>query len=177
MKKIILITTTIALSSNVFAQTDQQIAKELFDQIQQNGFTKAPQNLYIGGPPHGPVRAVVEGKINNNKTFVKFNYGGPGVTLEKVTKDPKKWLKALTVMHKIPGYDEKHSDWFWAKYKPNGKLFKNGAQIRAGKDKGCIACHQSASGNDLTFKHNKTVNADTTKIEEQSKPDKLFVPW
>ena len=164
MKKIITTIALIALSNASIAQTDQQIASELFGQIQQNGFTQASQNLYVGGPPHGPVRAVVEGNINNQRTIVKFNYGGPGISPEKVAKDPKKWLKALTVMQKRPGYNPEHRDWFWAKYKPNGELFVKNSQIRVGKDKGCIACHQSASGNNLTFKHNETVNAKVTLI-------------
>ena len=164
MKKIILSATLIALSNLTFAQTDKQIADELFTQLKQQSFMVAPQNLYLGGPPHGPVRAVVEGKINNQRTIVKFNYGGKAITPEKVTANPKKWLKAITVMHKIPGYDEKHADWFWAKYKPNGELFIKNNQVRVGRDKGCIACHQSASGNDLTFKHNETANAAVTLI-------------
>lgn len=164
MKKIVLSVTLVALSSLAFAQTDKEIASDLFNQLQQKSFMQAPQNLYIGGPPHGPVRAVVEGNINNKRTLVKFNYGGPDITPEKVAKNPKKWLKAITVMHKIPGYDSKHADWFWAKYKPNGELFVKNAQVRVGKDKGCIACHQAASGNDLTFKHNEAVNAAVTLI-------------
>ncbi len=171
MKKITLTATLVALSTTLFAQTDKEIANELFKQLKQSSFFEAPQNFYIGGPPHGAVRSVVEGKINGNSTIVKFNYGGPGITLEKVKQDPKKWLKALTVMKKIPNYDPAHKDWFWAKLKPNGE------QLKVGKPKGCIACHQSASGNDYTFKHNKTVNAETTKIGEQSKSSKLFVPW
>ena len=164
MKKIITTIALIALSNTAISQTDQEIAKDLFEQLNQKSFMQAPQNLYVGGPPHGPVRSVVEGNINNQRTIVKFNYGGPSITPEKVAKDPKKWLKAITVMQKRPGYNPEHRDWFWAKYKPNGELFVKNSQVRVGKDKGCIACHQSASGNDLTFKHNDTVNAKVTII-------------
>ena len=164
MKKIVSTVALATLSSLTFAQVDKEIASNLFEQLKQKSFMQAPQNLYLGGPPHGPVRAVVEGNINNKRTIVKFNYGGPGITPEKVTKNPKKWLKAITVMQKIPGYDQAHKDWFWAKYKPNGDLFVENSQVRVGKDKGCIACHQSASGNDFTFKHNETINANVTII-------------
>ncbi|MBT3276412.1 cytochrome P460 family protein [Candidatus Thioglobus sp.] len=163
MKKTI-IATLITLSASAFAQTDQEIAKNLFEQLKQKSFMQAPQNLYVGGPPHGPVRAVVEGNINGQRTIVKFNYGGPSITPEKVAKDPKKWLKALTVMQKRPDYDPAHKDWFWAKYKPNGELFVKNSITRAGKDKGCIACHQAASGNDLVFTHNAKVNAEITIV-------------
>ena len=162
MKKITLTAVLITLTSSVFAQTDKEIADQLFTQLKQQSFMDAPQNLYLGGPPHGPVRAVVEGKINGQKTIVKFNYGGPEITPKKVTQGPKKWLKAITVMQKKPNYNPAHKDWFWAKYKPNGELFVKNNQVRVGKDKGCIACHQAASGNDLTFKHNETVNAAVT---------------
>jgi hypothetical protein len=161
MKKIILATTLI-LSSSVFAQTDKQIADELFSALGDQSFMSAQQNLYLGGPPHGPVRAVVEGSIKGNKTIVKFNYGGPDITADKVSTNPKKWLKAITVMQKRSGYDSANKDWFWAKYKPNGE------QLKVGKVEGCIACHKSASGNDYTFAHNEQANAKVTIIKEKS---------
>ncbi len=68
---------------------------------------EAPQNLYIGSPPHGAIRAVVEGEIDGNNTIVKFNYGGPDISAKEVVKDPDKWLKAITVMKRIPGYNPK----------------------------------------------------------------------
>jgi|TARA_B110000967_G_scaffold62815_1_gene64600 hypothetical protein len=164
MKIITLIVALISLTSGAFALTDKEIADELFIQLKKQSFMDVQQNLYLGGPPHGPVRSVVEGSINNQKTIVKFNYGGPDITLEKVTKDPKKWLKAITVMQKRLNYDQENQDWFWAKYKPDGTLFVENNQVRMGKDSGCIGCHQSASGNDLTFKHNETVNANVTVV-------------
>ena len=170
MKKIVLTVALVALSSTVFAQTDKEIASELFEQLKQKSFMDAPQNLYVGGPPHGPVRSVVEGEIDGNNTIVKFNYGGPEITAKKVADNPDKWLKAITIMKRIPGYNPENKDWFFAKYKPNGD------QLKVGKVKGCIECHQSASGNDYTFKHNDSVNAEVTVIRE-SWFDKLFVSW
>ncbi len=56
---------------------------------------EAPQNLYIGGPPHGAIRAVVEGEIDGNNTIVKFNYGGPDISAKEVVKDPDKWQDTI----------------------------------------------------------------------------------
>ena len=164
MKNTIITWILTALSTTAFAQGDQKMAEDLFKQLEQKAFFSAPQNLYVGGPPHGPVRAVVEGQIGQKHTIVKFNYGGKNITPTQVKQDPGKWLKAITVMHRVPGYDGAHNDWFWAKYEPSGEIFIENGQIRMGKDKGCIACHQSASGNDFTFQHNKIVNADTTVV-------------
>jgi hypothetical protein len=170
LKKTILTVALVAISSATFAQTDKEIASELFEQLKQRSFMEAPQNLYIGGPPHGAIRAVVEGEIDGNNTIVKFNYGGPNISAKEVAKDPDKWLKAITVMKRIPGYNPENKDWFFAKYKPNGD------QLKVGKVEGCIKCHQSASGNDYVFKHNKSVNAEVTVINE-SWFNKFFIPW
>ena len=39
----------------------------------------------------------------------------------------------------------------------------------AGKVPGCIGCHQSASGGDLVFIHNKEANADITLVDTMKK--------
>jgi hypothetical protein len=69
------------------------------------------------------------------------------------------------------GYDAKNGNWFWVKYKPNGNLHTNAkgmklaGRVAKGMDKGCIACHQSASGNDLVFAHNKEANASVVHVD------------
>jgi hypothetical protein len=72
---------------------------------------------------------------------------------------PAKYLKAVTVMLKRPGYDPETMDWFWAKYKADGSLDTNPAgmmlagKVAKGKPKGCIACHTAAPGGDMMFLH------------------------
>jgi hypothetical protein len=150
---------------------DVAYAASLWQKLEAKGFNLVPGNLYEGGPPHGPVREVVEGKIDGKTVIVKRNYGGEDVTMAGVEMNRPKYLKAVTVMAKREkGYDTENRDWFWVKYKANGQLHTNpmkmllAGRIAKGMDQGCIACHQSASGNDLVFEHNKETNADNTVI-------------
>ncbi len=59
------------------------------------------------------------------------------------------------------GYDTENKDWFWVKYKPNGSLHMNpkkmklAGRIARGADKGCIACHKGADGDDMVFHTNR----------------------
>ena len=47
----------------------------------------------------------------------------------------------------------------------NKKNMKLAGRVAKGKPVGCIACHASASGNDLVFMHNKEANADIVYIK------------
>ncbi len=58
---------------------------------------------------------------------------------------PDKTLGAVTVMYRVKGYDSDAGDWFWAKYKADGSIEKEG------KVAGCIGCHTAAIGNDWIF--------------------------
>ena len=181
---------TLLTGSNLFADTkkmgmekmqdipfggksDVEYSKKLWVQIEKRGLNSTPSNLYVGGKPHGAVREVLEAVIDGKRVIVKRNYGGEGVSLESVAKDRTKYLKAITVMAKREkGYDPKNANWFWVKYKADGSLLTNPKGIKlAGlidktqKRKGCIACHNSASGGDLVFKHNKEVNADIVHVK------------
>jgi hypothetical protein len=118
---------------------------------------------YTGQHPHGAILDTIEGPINiDGKLYniiIKRNYGGPGVSRDTVANDPAKYLKAVTVMLKRPGYDPETQDWFWVKYKPDGSLDVNPAgmmlagKVAKGKPKGCIACHSAAPGGDMLFLH------------------------
>jgi len=119
---------------------------------------------YTGQPPHGAILDTIEGPINIagkiHHIIIKRNYGGPGVSKDAVANDPAKFLKAITVMLKRPGYDPEDQDWFWVKYKPNGELHTNpkgmklAGKIAKGMPVGCIACHSAAPGGDMIFTHN-----------------------
>jgi len=146
---------------------DVAYSELIWDKLENKGLNSTPSNLYVGGPPHGKVREVLEGTINGKQVIVKRNYGGKDVSIENVSKDRSKYLKAVTIMVAMEkGYDPKNADWFWAKYKTDGTLHKapNGVEI-AGKFPGCIACHSSASGNNLVFKHNKEANAEIVFVK------------
>ena len=119
---------------------------------------------YEGTEPHGVILATIEGTIevdgHSGTVIVKNNFGGEGVTKEKVANDPDKWLGAVTVMfQREAGYDPDNQNWFWAKYLANGTLDKNpkgielAGRVAKGADVGCIACHSSAPGGDYLFIH------------------------
>jgi hypothetical protein len=151
---------------------DIDYAKQLWAKMEAKDLNSIPANLYVGGPPHGPVREVLEAVIDGKRVIVKRNFGGEGVSVESVGQNRAAFLKAVTVMAKREaGYDPENGNWFWVKYKPNGNLHTNAkgmklaGRVAKGMDKGCIACHQSASGNDLVFLHNKEANAEVIHVE------------
>ena len=160
------IASSISYAAGFGSEDDLVFAKELWQKLEAKGLNSTHSNLYLGGPPHGKVREVLEGEIDGKRVIVKRNYGGKGVSMEAVETDRAKFLKAITVMmKKDAGYDSANADWFWVKYKANGSLHKKGPKGLAGKVKGCISCHQSASGNDLVFIHNKEANADVVHVK------------
>ena len=58
-----------------------------------------------------------------------------------------KWIKAITVMYKVAGYNPDAGDWFWAKFSPEGKADK------FGKPNGCVGCHGTRAKNDFILVH------------------------
>lgn len=197
MKKILLtlLSTIFILSSNSFADTmkkdsekmmkmqkiekmqssfgskeDISYAKYLWKKLEKSRLNLTPATLYLGGPPHGKIREVLEGKIDNQRVIVKRNYGGKDISIKKVQKNRMHYLKAITVMIQRKNYDPQHNDWFWIKYKKDGTLHTSPSKVKlVGKVKGCISCHSSASGNDLVFIHNKDANAEITLVNEMMK--------
>jgi len=151
---------------------DVNYSKKLWAKMEAKDLNSTPANLYVGGPPHGPVREVLEAIIDGKRVIVKRNFGGEGVSVKSVSQNRAAFLKAITVMAKREdGYDPENGDWFWVKYKPDGSLHTNAkgmklaGKVAKGMDKGCIFCHQSASGNDLVFIHNKEANAEVIHVE------------
>ncbi len=107
-----------------------------------------------GRSPHGKVlRYYIDSVAARNpqnpgagSIIVKENYGMEGGD-----------LMAVTVMQKVRGYDPEDKDWFWVKFDPKGGVMKNpkgmslAGRVAKGMDKGCIACHSNAGGDDLMF--------------------------
>ncbi len=121
---------------------------------------------YKGAHPHGAVLDTVEGRLkvggHTGVIIVKRNYGGDGVSNTAVADNPGAYLEAVTVMYKREaGYDADNSNWFWAKYLPDGSLDKNPAgmqlagRVAKGKPAGCIACHKGAPGGDMVFNNDR----------------------
>lgn len=121
---------------------------------------------YEGQEPHGAVLVVLEQNVSvgghTGVAIVKNNFGGEGVSKETVANDPGKYLASVTVMYqREQGYDPDHQNWFWAKYNPDGTLAANpkgmklAGRVAKGAQKGCIACHDLAPGDDYIFNHDR----------------------
>ena len=120
---------------------------------------------YTGTHPHGAILDTVDAKVSvgsdSGEVIIKRNYGGDGVSKAAVANDPDKFLKAVTVMFKRPGYDAETKDWFWVKYAPDGKVLSNpkgvplAGKVGKGGNAGCVACHKAAPGGDLVFNHDR----------------------
>ena len=124
---------------------------------------------YEGTQPHGKVLEYLETTVtvdgHSGVAMVKKNYrgeGDPESVEHRVLEDRMGSLASVTVMfRREAGYDPDHQNWFWVKYQPNGqpatnpKGMKLAGRVAKGADKGCIACHQAAPGNDYTFTHDR----------------------
>ncbi|NOX14781.1 MAG: hypothetical protein GXP61_01895 [Epsilonproteobacteria bacterium] len=140
---------------------DISYAKSLWQKMEAKGLNSTPANLYVGGPPHGKVREIVESTIDGNRVIIKRNYRGKDMTVAKVAANRAKYLVSVTVMLKRKGFDPQDADWFWVKYTPNGTIMKNkkkmslAGKIAKGKPIGCIACHAGAPKGSFVFSHKK----------------------
>ena len=143
---------------------DVAYSKKLWSTMMDAGFAgkgSIQSRPYTGQHPHGAIldtfeaQIAIDGKLH--QILIKRNYGGEGVSIATVSNDPAKYLKAVTVMLKRPGYDADTQDWFWVKYKADGSLHTNpkgmmlAGKIAKGKPKGCISCHTAAPGGDMMF--------------------------
>ncbi len=162
----VLLTGTVNAAAPFGGEEDVNYAKNLWKTMIDAGYAGEDGLMsrpYTGQHPHGAILDTIEGQIALNgklhRIIVKRNYGGEGVSIGNVANDPAKYLKAVTVMLKRPGYDPETKDWFWAKFKADGSLDTNPAgmmlagKVAKGKPKGCIACHTAAPGGDMMFLH------------------------
>jgi hypothetical protein len=163
---------SMAMTAPFGGASDVTYAKNLWNKMEAKGLNSTPANLYVGGPPHGKVREVLEGTIDEKRVIVKRNYGGMGVTITKVKQDRSKWLKSVTIMAKREkGYDSADKDWFWVKYGAKGNILKNpkgmllAGKVAKGMPIGCISCHASAPGGDFVYAHNMKANASVVFVK------------
>lgn len=144
-------------------KTDVQFAGKIWESMEKHNLVGDNSiNVYPfkGNEPHGAIQQVIDTDLTvdgtTSRILVKRNHGGPGASIKSVYANPKKHLKAITVMYqRESGYDAENKNWFWAKYLPDGTIDKNpkGALLagRIGKNAGagCIACHRALGGSDL----------------------------
>lgn len=149
-------------------KSDVQFATDLWSHLRKARLV-GPDAIYAtpyaGVHPHGSwletfdTTLTIEGK--RGEVVVKRNYGGKGANKETVVNAPGRYLEAITVMYRRPGYDPDNHDWFWVKYDPQGKPATNpkgialAGRVAKGMKEGCIACHKGAPGNDYLFVHDR----------------------
>lgn len=143
-------------------EADVKFANQVWKAM--DGYMEWPMSsdVYPGQSPHGAFLRVYYNLVNvDGKPYhviVKDNFGGEGASRESVSKDPNKYLAAVTIMvQREPGYDKENLDWFWVKYQPDGSIEKNdkgvamAGRVAKGMDQGCIACHAKAKHGDFVF--------------------------
>jgi len=101
--------------------------------------------LYEGQHPHGAFLTTYVSKKAVKTIKKKRGTFRNGTIIVKENYMPNKKLAAVTVMYRVNGYDPDAGDWFWAKYKADGTVEKEG------KVKGCINCHSAQIMNDWVF--------------------------
>ncbi len=147
-------------------EKDMDFAKKLWKAMKGYEDWKLTTPVYRGQSPHGKwVRLYSTWVTVDGKSFpiiVKNNYGGRGVTKERIKEKPAEWLKAVTIMlQREAGYDKDNQNWYWVKYAPDGKIAKNemgmslAGRVAKGMPKGCISCHSQAGGSDYLFSNDE----------------------
>ena len=153
-----------ALAMPFGGDEDVKFAEELWKVLEKDKLVGAGRinvRPFEGSEPHGTIQqatattATMRGRTA--RVLVKTNHGGKGASIESVYDNPNKFVGAFTVMFKREkGYDAENLDWFWAKYTKDGKIALNpkkmklaGRVAKGNTEKGCIACHRAAGGEDL----------------------------
>lgn len=149
---------------------DVAFAGMLWDALEKNrliGPGRFQAMPYKTPPPHGHFVESIDGRISvdgrEGVVIVKKNFGKTKEeTRQQIADNPDKYMTSITVMFKREeGYDSDNRNWFWAKYFPDGSLFRNpkgmqlAGRVAKGSDKACIACHTAAPGKDYVYIHDR----------------------
>ncbi|MFO7983468.1 MAG: cytochrome P460 family protein [Desulfuromonadales bacterium] len=101
--------------------------------------------LYEGQHPHGALLTTYVSKKAEKAITSRSGQFPDDSIIVKENYMPDETLGAVTVMYRVDGYNPDAGDWFWAKYKADGDIEKEG------KVAGCIGCHTAAIENDWVF--------------------------
>lgn len=102
--------------------------------------------------PHGPLaRTYANSAAAGDPRALPYD---AILVLEDYAGD-RKTRTGINVMYRVRGFDPAHNDWYWMKLNEDGTVARTpaaeGNAPIAGRVAACIACHQKAGGNDLTF--------------------------
>lgn len=101
--------------------------------------------FYEGRHPHGAFLTTYVNDVALAGINARAGTLADGSIIVKENFMPDKTLGAVTVMYRAKGYNSDAGDWFWAKYKVDGSIEKEG-QVA-----GCIGCHATVITNDWVF--------------------------
>src|SRR5512136_2144004 len=158
MKKIlvaltIVLTVSLILSGMLFAQAKKGPAadgKAVWDFVQKEkyqGWKMWPgtEAQYQGPEPHGAFLTTYVNQVAFDSIKAKKGKFGDGAMIVQENFGKDKKLKFVDVMYKGKGYNPGGGDWFWAQYKPSGKVDQEG------KIDECIKCHEAQKTNDYVY--------------------------
>jgi Cytochrome P460 len=101
--------------------------------------------MYQGPEPHGAFLTTYVNDVALKSIGAKKGNFADGAIIAQDNFSKDKKLKFISVMYKVKGYNAKEGDWFWAQYKPDGRIEAEG------KVDECIKCHVAQKGNDYVY--------------------------
>lgn len=108
--------------------------------------------FYGGNDPHGMLLTTYTNPVAATALTAGETSMPDGAIVIKENYTPDRALAAITVMYKRAGYDAEHSDWFFAKFLPDGSLDTgpNGMALE-GRVPGCQGCHIAQASQDYLY--------------------------
>jgi hypothetical protein len=101
--------------------------------------------MYPGPEPHGAFLTTYVNETAFKAITGKKGKFPDGAIIAQDNFSKNKKLKFISVMYKVKGYNPQGGDWFWAQYKPDGRIDSQG------KVDECIKCHAAQKGNDYVY--------------------------
>lgn len=101
--------------------------------------------LSNGTSPHGALVTIYVSNEALAAIEAKSGVMPAGSTVVKENYNREARLLAVTLMHKVEGFDPENNDWYWLKFGPNGTVDSEG------KVNSCIDCHAIRADNDFIF--------------------------
>jgi hypothetical protein len=154
---VLLIVLSLVFSGMLLAQAKKgggaiaATAASVWDYLKKEGYAKnwkmwpGTTSMYQGPEPHGAfLTTYVNDAALKAITGKKGKFSdGAIIAQDNFSKDKK--LKFISVMYKVKGYNPQGGNWFWAQYKPDGRVEAEG------KVDECIKCHVVQKGNDYVY--------------------------
>ena len=108
-------------------------------------FWPGHEGVRAGQAPHGAFHRIYVNRTLLEALPISGGVAPYGSIIVKDNLNASRELAGLTVMAKVRGYNPEVSDWFWAKYAPDGTVQAEG------KPGGCIKCHEGLKENDYVI--------------------------